>query len=602
MKIQALKQLWKRSLRPNQGVEAFRPSRSHGLSILFFVVFGIIAVRAMTIQIFSPSADILEKIARNQYQTKIDLAPYRGNIYDRRGEPLAISIRRPSFYVNPRAFDPSPAQTKKLSAALNIPSKKIRSLAKRKNYFAWLARKVERQNADAVNRLEIEGLYEISEPARYYPNGRELTHLLGNVGIDNNGLSGLEYGYDKTLMGEKLSTYRNKDARGKLIYQDSLLALPEKTGRNIVLTIDSAIQDIAQKAMVKGLENAQAKSGFAIVSDPHTGRILAIANATRVHSKDVSIEVQDARNYALSNVYEPGSVVKPLLIAKALEAGVVSLDEVHNTYNGVYREDKWKIHDDHPEPSMTTTEVVTKSSNIGTYNIMKRMGTEAVHQAYMDFGFTSSEQMLDFPGQMRGRIDAAKSWKGNRFATICFGQGMTVAALELVQAFSSIANGGSLMKPYLIDHIESPEGVMIESGSSEVLRRVLKPEFASRARSLLQETVESGTGRFAKLTEYTSAGKTGTSQKVDPQTRRYSDTMRTASFIGFAPATDPHLTIYVVVDEPGKRPGTGGLWAAPIFREIAEASLRYLNVAPDKIVQKEDLAKATNDHLKLSND
>lgn len=602
MKIQALKQFWKRSIRPNQTVEAFRPSRGYGLSVAFFTVFGIIALRAVTIQVFTPSADILDKIARNQYQTKIDLSPYRGNIYDRRGEPLAISIRRPSFYVNPRIFDPNPTQTKKLSAILNVPTKKIRSLAKRTNYFAWLARKIEHQSAEAVNQLEIEGLYEITEPARYYPNGRELTHLLGNVGMDNNGLSGLEYGFEKTLMGDKLSTYRNKDARGKLIYQDSLLALPEKTGRNIVLTIDSAIQDIAQKALVKGLETAQAKSGFAIVSDPHTGRLLAIANATRLHSKDISIEVQDARNYALSNVYEPGSVVKPLLISKALEAGVVTLNETHNTYNGLYREDNWKIHDDHKKPSMTTTEVVTESSNIGTYNIMKRMGPEKVHQAYMDYGFTSNEQMLDFPGQMRGRIDDWKTWKGIRFATICFGQGMIISALELVQAFGAIANGGSLMKPYLIDHIESPEGAMIESGSSQVLRRVLSPEIASKARSLLQETVESGTGRFAKLTSYTSAGKTGTAQKVDPQTRRYSDTMRTASFIGFAPATDPHLIIYVVVDEPGKRPGTGGLWAAPVFKEIAEESLRYLNVAPDKIVQKEDLAKRSNDHLQLSND
>ncbi|MBC7661771.1 MAG: penicillin-binding protein 2 [Chitinophagaceae bacterium] len=548
------------------------------------------SIRAVIILVLSPSADILDKLANGQYQTKIELAPYRGNIYDRRGEPLAISIRKPSFFINPRVFDPTPEEIRKIAKILNQTPQKIKEIAAKKGYFAWLARKVEKTQADQINELKIKEIAEIAEPSRFYPSGFEMAPILGTVGIDNNGMSGLELAYEKILKGDKLTTYRNRDARGKAIYQDSILASPEKTGQNIVLTIDSAIQDIAQTALEKGLLAADAKSGFAVVSDPHTGRILALANhSLKRHAG--SNEDESQRNFALADTFEPGSVVKPLLIGKVLDAGLVRMDEQFNTYSGFYHEGSIKIHDDHPLPSMTTEEVITHSSNIGTYQIVRRLGPERLYNAYQDLGFTKPEQLMGISGQSRGRLSHWEKWAPSRFANLAFGQGIAVTAMEMVQAYGAIANGGTLMKPYIIDHIESPEGGMVEAHSSEVLRRVYSPEAAFKIRGVLQKTVEEGTGGKAKIAEYTTAGKTGTSQKFDITTHTYSPKLRVAGFIGFAPATDPHLVIYVVVDEPDAGKGYGGTWSAPIFKEIAEESLRYLNVAPDKVVPEKDKEK-----------
>ncbi len=601
MKIPSLRHFWTslRRQRPSQTLGPFYSGRNQLISCIFFGLFAILAGRALTIHVLSPSADILETLARRQYQTRIDLSPYRGNIYDRRGEPLAISIRRPSFYVNPRVFDPNLQQVKQLAQILNLTPSHIRKVAKRTNYFAWLARKVELQQADRINALAVDGLYEITEPARFYPNGVDLASLLGSVGIDNRGLQGIELAYDEMLQGEVLSTFRNRDARGQSIYRDSLLALPEKTGKNIILTLDSAIQNAAQRALVKGLEKAHAKAGFAIVSDPHTGRILAIANSGGP-ALDSKIPGEALRNRALTDIFEPGSVVKPLVIGRAVEMGLTTMSEIHQTFNGTYHEDNWQIRDTHGAPSLTTEEIITQSSNIGTYRIAKRMGPERLAQTLNEFGFSSRDNQISFPGQTFGRLSPWQKWRPVRFANVAFGQGFYASGLELVQAFGSIANGGNLMKPYIIDHIESPEGGMIESHASEIVRRVFSPTTAASLRGVLRKVVDEGTGRNAALSSWTSAGKTGTSEKVDPIARKYSDHLRIASFIGFAPSVDPHLVIYVVVDEPSLKPYTGGTWAAPIFREIAEEALRYLNVAPDKFPAKDSLAKGSADHLQKS--
>ncbi len=598
LKIRKLNPLAFLMKRPKQLVDGFDSFRSRLLILVFLVIFGIIAIRAVTIQVFSPSADILDTLARRQYQAKIDLSPYRGNIFDRRGEPLAISIRRPSFYVNPRIFDPTASETKELSRLLGIPGEKIRGISQKKNYFAWLARKVEVSKADKIQAMNLKGLFEISEPARFYPTGSDLSHLIGYVGTDNRGLMGLELAYNETLQGDRLTTFHNRDARGKSIYRDSILALPEKTGKNIIVTIDSAIQNIAQEALIKGLEKANAKGGFAIVSDPHTGRILAIANAPTIAlDAQTRFKPELVRNRALTDIFEPGSVIKPIVIGKALELNLTSLGEIHNTHNGTYREDSWQIRDSHGSEQLTTEEVLTHSSNIGTYKIIKRLGPEKLYQTLVDFGLTQKTNTIGFPGQMFGRLSPWQSWKSVRFANVAFGQGFFSGGLEIVQAFGAIANGGNLMQPYLIDRIESPDGGILESHSSEIVRRVLSPQTALTLRQVLRKVVEEGTGKNALLSHYTSAGKTGTSEKVDPLTKTYSDHLRIASFVGFAPCLDPHLVIYVVVDEPGNKPYYGGTWAAPVFKEIAEESLRYLNVAPDKIVPKETLAKGSVDQL-----
>lgn len=562
----------------------FRLSRAKSVSYVIYGCFAMITARAFMLHLFPSQEKSLHNIADNQYQREIELAPYRGSILDRRGEAIAISIRRPSLAVNPRAFDPSPEQAVKLGQILKVPVKKILKLSKKKSHFAWIKRHLEPNIADAVSSLGIAGLVLLREPARFYPAGSSAAHLIGFTGIDNGGLSGLERQFEKDLRGQAFKIIATKDAKGQFIFSEADGAAPEKTGNSVFLTIDRALQEIADDELEKGLKRARAKKGFAIVSDPYTGRILAVANypsfdPNHLHKTPSWI----TRNHAFLDVYEPGSVTKPFVIAAALEAGKTSLNEMHNCENGSLRIGRAIIHDTHPADSLTTADALIRSSNICTYKIATRLGREATFEALQKFGFGTSQTQVGFPGQEFGRLSNWQLWKPIRFANVAFGHGFLISGLELVQAMGAIANGGRLMQANLVSRILSSDGLVIASSPPKMLGQAISPETARSLRSLLQRIVtdEHGTAGKAKTTIYTTAGKTGTAQKVEPGLKGYAKDKYLASFVGFAPVNDPHLVIYVVVDEPGEKPYYGGTWAAPIFAAIAERGLKYLNVAPD---------------------
>jgi cell division protein FtsI (penicillin-binding protein 3) len=562
----------------------FDVQRSRWLKIIFFAGFFILFLRAGTILLLPPSSDVLSGLAKRQYQRRIKLSPYRGPIFDRRGEPLAISIKRPSIFINPRVFDPETRQLYNLAKLLKMPVDRLYELKDRKSYFAWLKRKIDYETSQKVRNLGLKGLHEVTEPARYYPAGAAASQLIGYVGIDNNGLMGLELQYDDILSGDEAHAIRTKDAKGRIIFTTASAAAPEKSGQRMYLTIDRVVQEIAENALAGGIEQANAKSGFAIVSDPHTGRILALANyppfkPNQRELKDLTV----TRNKALLDVYEPGSVIKPLVAAKALAEGRTTLDEIHEVHNGIYREDRWSIRDSHPEEELTTAEILIRSSNIGIYKIAKLIGPKMLYETYRNFGIGRPDNLLGFPQQSKGRLMSWQDWRSIRFANIAFGQGLLVTGLEMVQAYGAIANGGHLMKPILVDRIESAGRLTRGPQVARTVRRTIPASTAKKMRQILQKVVEEGTGQNARLDSYTSAGKTGTSEKVDPETQTYADDLRLASFIGFAPVDDPHVVIYVVVDEPGIKPYYGGTWAAPVFRKIAEQTLHYLNVAPDRL-------------------
>ncbi|MFW7378285.1 MAG: peptidoglycan D,D-transpeptidase FtsI family protein [Oligoflexus sp.] len=562
----------------------FDERRSRFLIYIVFASFTVIFLRAGTIIITPPSSDVLSGLAKRQYERKIKLSPYRGPIFDRRGEPLAISIRKPSLFVNPRVFQPSQAEINRLSRLLNINARQLDKLQRRPGYFAWVKRKIDYQVAKEIDEIGIKGLHQVMEPARYYPAGAAASQLIGYVGIDNNGLMGLELEYEHILSGEETHAIRSKDARGRVIFTTASAAAPEESGKRIYLTIDRVIQEIAENALSDGIAAAKAKSGFAIVSDPHTGRLLAIANYPPFdpNSRDIG-NLKLTRNKALLDLYEPGSIVKPLVVIDALSKGKTTMHAVHQTHKGYYREGRWRIRDTHAAEEQTTEEVLIHSSNIGTYKIAQLIGPEALFKNYKNFGIGSAENLIGFPQQSVGRIQNWQKWRPVRFANVSFGQGLVVNSLEMVQAFGAIANGGHLMKPLLIDRIENPGRGSQGPETSHMLQRVMSAGVAKQIRHALAKTIDEGSGRNAKMSDYTAAGKTGTSEKVDPITRSYSTDLRLASFIGFTPVNDPHLVIYVVVDEPSVKPYYGGVWAAPIFREIAEKTLRYLNVAPDRL-------------------
>lgn len=576
------------SRRANKRTKRAQPGEFHHFragmfSVFVFSFLAVLVARAVVIHVFPPSKDSLQSIADKQYQRHLELAPYRGTIFDRRQQPMAISVRKSSYAVNPRVFDPTPKELDTIANILGTSSKAVKEIGEKKSYFAWLARRVSQDAAAELNKLDLAGIYEVTEPARFYPSSSSAAHLIGYVGSENTGLLGLEQQYERDLRGQTVRMSPSKDARGKTIFLTAPNAAPEKTGNNIYLTIDRAIQEITEDALRSGMSTARAKSGFAIVSDPHTGQILALANAPSFDPNDPrGITLEVAKNHAIMDSFEPGSVMKPFVVARALELKSTTVNETHNCENGAFRVGGMTIHDAHPSKTLSTADALIHSSNICMYKIAERMGKERLFQAYRDFGFSAGHTLLGLPGELSGRIPNWKKWIPIQFANIAFGQGLTTTALEIVQAYGAIANGGNLMKPYLIDHIESFDGLVVQGHSAEVVGRVLSPNTARIVRNMLQRTVEEGTGRNGMLDSYTAGGKTGTTQKPDPVTRAYSKDKRIASFAGFAPAQDPRIVIYVFIDEPNGKDSFGGTWAAPVFKQIAEKSLKYLTVPADK--------------------
>lgn len=549
-------------------------------------VFGILGIRASYLHLFAPSGKSLQALADRQYELQEDLRPYRGGVFDRREEPLAISIRRPSLAVNPKVFNPDQKQTHNLARILGITPRDVQQISEKSGYFAWLQRQMHHRTAAKVMGLGIRGIHEITESARYYPAGSAAAHLLGYVGIDNRGLHGLELFYDRELQGQSQRIKGAKDARGNRIFRGDDQAEPEVPGHSLHLTLDRVIQEIAEEALRKGAEKARAKGGFALVSDPHTGKILAVANHPSFDPNDVrQLKIEQTRNSALLDQFEPGSIIKPFVIAGALEQKKITPDEIFDCENGAYRAGGVTFRDDHPADKLTVAESLIRSSNICLYKIAERAGRQAFYENYLAFGFNGNlpEQNLRAPPWPSGRLSHFEKWLPIRFANIAFGQGMTTTGLEIVQAYGALANGGNLMRPTLVDRIEAADGSLLASFHPEVVRRVISPEVANTMRTMLGRVVtdKHGTGSKAITQSYSVAGKTGTAQKVDPIRRTYSADKRIASFVGFAPVQDPYLVILVVIDEPKERPAYGGLWAAPVFSEIAQKSLKYLNVAPD---------------------
>lgn len=550
--------------------------------------FGVVCIRSVIVHLFPASAGNLSDIADRQYQLHLDLAPYRGTIYDRKGDPLAISIRRPSIAVNPRVFDPEPQEVKDIARMLGRPTEEIREIVDKKTYFAWLGRQIPHKAADQIKSLGLKGLHEVTEPARFYPVGNAAAHLLGYVGVDSKGLMGMELAFEKELRGQSQKVQTTRDGKGHKIFTDTAGTSPDKPGNSLYLTIDRAIQEIAEEALAEGARAAKAKSGFAIVSDPHTGKILAVANYPQFdpnHGKSTNIAV--TKNNAFVDTFEPGSTLKTFVIAAALDNKSTGVDEVHFCENGTYKAGGRTFRDDHPAGYLTTAGTLIRSSNICTYKIATRLGKSGLFDSLSSFGFggraTNALNHNQLPGAVTGRMAHYDRWPMIQFANIAFGQGLTTSGLEIVQAYGAIANGGNLMKPMIVDRIESADGVVLSTFTPELVRRVIKPETAQTMRRMLSEVItdKEGTGKKAATPRYTTGGKTGTSQKVDSITKRYSADKRLASFVGFAPVNDPYLVIYVVIDEPEMKPAYGGLWAAPVFSRIAEQSLRYLNVAPD---------------------
>lgn len=551
---------------------------------VFFIFFLFVCIgRLFYIQLFR--SNFLAAIAKKQHNLLVDLEPRRGTIYDRNLKPLAVNISVDSLYSSPNEISGKNKEAiiKQLSPALNINAVSLREKLYRKKYFIWLARKISPEQSEYVKKLNIKGIDVIKESKRCYPNGYLASHIIGFAGLDNKGLEGLELYYDKYLKGEMGWALFLRDARQKKLNLWEKMVSP-KDGYDLILTIDEVIQYIAERELDKAFRDNNAKGAGIVVIDPHTGAILALANRPTFDLNkysDVSRDIR--RNRLICDLFEPGSVFKIVTASAALEEKKVREEDKIYCENGAYKIASHVLHDHKPHGWLTFREVIEQSSNIGTSKVAQMLGNELVYKYIRLFGF-GSKLGIDLPGEISGMAKAPRFWSKVSIGTIPMGQEVGVTALQLAVAVSVIANGGQLMKPFVVKEIKDKYGETIKEFSPVMINKVVSLDTANRIKKILVGVVEEGTGKLAKILGFSAAGKTGTAQKLEPN-GTYSHSKFFASFIGFAPAEDPIIAIAVVVDEP--HPSYfGGVVAAPVFKNVVNDTLRYLKTKelPDEIM------------------
>ena len=549
------------------------------LMVFFLVLYVALVSRAFQLQVVS--GETLGSLADRQHKKSLTLNPERRFIFDRNGQKLAATIMADSVYVDPSSVQDQRKVASKLSSVLGIKRRDVTRELANQGSFRWIARQISPAGAERISAMDLKGVHLVREPKRFYPHREMACHLLGFAGLDSTGLEGLELQYDDYLKGVPQGVVWGRDARGHRIYLDD----DAGNGSNdrscsLFLTIDSKIQYIVESQLHNAIERTGAKGGSIIVMDPRTGEVLAMANGPSFNLNTFSTYPADARrNRAVTDCFDPGSVFKPFVAAAAFDEGLVEETDLFDCEDGRYVVDDRIIHEAQNKKyqELTPADILKHSSNIGIVKIAEKLGKDRFHHYITRFGF-GSKTGVDLPGESAGILRAPHEWRDVDFATMAFGQGLSVTPLQLVSAMCSIANGGVLMKPYVVRCLVDKKGNVIKQFEPVAVRRVISEETARRVASILTGVVdgEGGTGRNAHIVNLPVAGKTGTSQKFDFSTGRYSSKKVSASFIGFFPADDPQMVILVVLDEP-KIDRWGGVAAAPVFKRVSEQILRCSN-------------------------
>jgi cell division protein FtsI (penicillin-binding protein 3) len=542
-------------------------------ALLFLNVVG----RAFYLQILQH--EILEKKADKQHRHKVDLTPARGSILDRNGTTLAESIHMDSCYAEPRRIKDVAGTAAVLAPMLGIPKGELVTKLSVNKSFIWVDRWLAPEVAIRVKNMKLPGIGFAPESKRFYPNMEIAAHVVGFTGRDPNGLEGIELKYDSTILGNTGYMITERDALGRNIAIMNTVIKDSSPGKSVILTLDKTIQFIAEKELAKAVTDSNAKAGMALVMESDTGKVLAMANYPTFNPNAYSrYSLAQLRNHVVTDSFEPGSTFKVFTIAAAIDSDTVKASDVYNCENGVYKIAGRTIHDDHPHSRLTVSEIIKYSSNIGSAKIGFKMGGEELTSYLRNFGF-GGRTGIDLPGEAVGSLKRHLS--GIDLATSAFGQGISLSAIQLTTALSAIANGGNLMKPYLVEQIINDNGTVAQTFAPQIVRRVISADTALKITKMMETvTGEGGTGTKAALDGYRVAGKTGTAQKVDPVTHTYSS-KRIGSFFGFVPADKPKLSITVIIDEP-QGVKYGGIVAAPAFRAIAQNSLAYLKIQPNQ--------------------
>jgi len=522
----------------------------------------------------------LAGIAARQQLATIPLEPHRGRLLDRRGRPLAINVEATSIYAVPAAIPGHRAFAARLSPVLGVPEDDLLQRLKRGRYFAWLARKVRPEVVAAVEALHLGDQIGFRvEDLRAYPNGVLAAHVLGFVGIDNQGLAGVELRYDTLLRGRAGEAVAAHDGMGRVLVETQRIVEDPVDGSDLLLTIDQVIQHIAERELDAAVTRTQARAGVVAAMDIRTGEILALA-LRPVFDPAAAVRVAPElwTNRAISGVYEPGSTFKVILAAAALDSGLVDPQETFfdpgalQVAGRVIRNATGKKYG-----AQTMGDVIKHSSNVGSAQIATRLGRAVFHRYVRGFGFGAPTR-VDLPGEIAGLVGTPAEWVPPRLQTIAFGQGISVTPLQLLAAVSAIGNRGMLPRPHVVRAVRDRAGRMTAVVGGPSGRRVVRPESAAAVLRMMVRAVEEGSGTLARIDGYRIAGKTGTAQKPAPQ-GGYDPDRYVASFVGIVPADAPQLAILVILDEP-LGAYYGSEIAAPLFREVAAQTLWYLRIPP----------------------
>src|SRR5256886_17129021 len=529
------------------------------------------------LQLFRHS-EYLAHAARQQQRT-IEITPKRGSLYDRNRDPLAMSIPADSVFAVPVETGDPQLAAQLLSRVLGIPSDILEAKLGSAQSFAWVARKVPPDKKEAVEALNLKGVYFQKENQRIYPKRDLAAHVLGFVDLDEKGLGGIEYELDNQIRGKSEKIVVMADARQR--WFDGVEAQRER-GADVVLTLDEQIQYVAERELASAVAKTHAIAGTVVVMNPDNGEILAMANWPRFNPNTANEASAEARmNRAVTALYEPGSTFKLITLAAAFDQGIIRPGEVFDCENGAVYVAGHRIRDHKPFGLLTVSDILAQSSDVGAIKIALRLGAPKFYDYIRAFGFGQLTG-VDLPGEGKGLVRRLENWSAISIGSISMGQEVGVTPIQLISSASAIANGGVAYKTRIVaelrrgDHKLPAEGPLAPSEA----RRVIRPETAATLRRLMEGVIWHGTGPLARLDGWTAAGKTGSAQKIDPATGRYSRTQLIASFTGFAPISNPAVTILVSLDSPVGQE-QGGQVAAPVFKRIAEQVLPYLDVPRD---------------------
>lgn len=522
------------------------------------------------------NADRYRQKAVRQQQRVVELEPPRGTIYDRRGRSLAVSMTVESAFAVPARVDDPRATAQALAPILGTAGRDLEPRLTADRSFSWVERKLDPERSEAVRALELEGIDFVRESRRYYPNGPLAASLLGFVGTDDEGLGGIEAGYDSVVTGDAVERRVVRDARGEWVTAEELAFSEPEPGEDLHLTIDAVVQHIAESELADTVERSGARGGVVVLMDPNNGDILAMAALPTFDPNHYQRAPAGARRLRpVSDVFEPGSTFKVITLAAAMSDHLVSAGDEFDCGNGhIVLGNGKRVRDHHAYDRLTVTEIIAKSSNVGAIRIGQVVGRQRLYDTVTGFGF-GRRTGIDVPGESRGLIRELEAWDKYAHDYAAFGHGVAVTTMQLVNAFAAIANGGTLYKPRVVRAVGDRP-----TEAAEVIGRPLDRATALSLERILEVVVEEGTARSAAIPGYRVAGKTGTPQKLTRDGRGYSHRLYMPSFVGFAPARQPRVVGLVLIDEPA-RAEEGGVVAAPTFRRIVERVFRYWRLPPD---------------------